>query len=268
MCYNAAMDFNASLHFILAQASAPQSGFVSGMGGMAYSSVDILGMVILIAVSLIGAAVQRRMMYHMNRFAQTRAPLTGAQTAERMLRDHGISSVKIVHTPGMLTDHFNPTDNTVNLSEMVYSQASVAAMAVAAHECGHAIQRERGYAWIGLRSMLVPIVQLGSRMGQVVLIVGIILLAMGSGPTVAWVGCILFATTTLFAFVTLPVEFDASRRALAWLESSGMVNRAMHDEARTALRWAAMTYVAGALASLAMLLYYVIMILSRSSNRQ
>ena len=169
---------------------------------------------------------------------------------------------------GQLTDHYNPLDRTVNLSESVYNEATVAAMAVAAHECGHAVQHAQAYPWLGLRSSLVPMVNIGSRLGQVVLFIGLALLAAGSGTTVAWIGLALYAATTVFALVTLPVEFDASRRALAWIEQSGWASCAMHGQAGTALRWAAMTYVAAALSSLAMLLYYALIIISRmNSNR-
>jgi Zn-dependent membrane protease YugP len=141
-------------------------------------------------------------------------------------------------------------------------------MAVAAHECGHAVQHAKAYPWLSLRSELVPIVSLGSKLGQIVLVVGLILLAAGSSTTVAWIGLAMFATTTVFALVTLPVEFDASRRALQWLEASGVADRAMHGQAQTALRWAAMTYVAAALSSLAMLLYYALILLSRANSNR
>ena len=150
---------------------------------------------------------------------------------------------------------------------MVHSTRSVAAMAVAAHECGHAIQHAKAYPWLSMRSQLVPLVNIGSRLGQIVLVIGLILLAVGSSPTVAWVGLALFASTTIFALVTLPVEFDASDRALKWLEASGVADHAMHGQARTALRWAAMTYVASALSSIAMLVYYLFIILSHLQNR-
>ena len=176
--------------------------------------------------------------------------------------------MQVISTPGKLTDHYNPLDRTVNLSESVYNEASVAAMAVAAHECGHAVQHAQAYPWLGLRSSLVPMVNIGSRLGQMVLLAGIVLLAAGSSTTIAWIGLALYATTTLFAFVTLPVEFDASRRALAWLQQSGLADRTMHGQAGTALRWAAMTYVAAALSSLAMLLYYALIILSRTNQNR
>lgn len=245
-----------------------QTSYYSQAGyGQMYSGVTLIGLALLVITGLIGAFVQNRLTADMKRFTATPAPLTGAETAQRMLAAYGIRDVRITHTPGRLTDHFNPADKTVNLSDSVYGEASVAAMAVAAHECGHAVQHAQAYPWITLRSELVPLVNIGSRLGQIVLIAGLALLAAGNGTTVAWVGLGLFALTTLFAFVTLPVEFDASRRALAWLESSGYVNHTLHRHAGTALRWAAMTYVAAALSSLAMLAYYALIILSRTNRR-
>ncbi len=241
---------------------------MQGAGESPYGAATLLGLALLLVTGVIGAVVQQRLQSSMQLYSSTPAPMTGAEVAQRMLADYGITDVRVTHTPGRLTDHFNPVDKTVNLSDSVYSQASVAAMAVAAHECGHAVQHARAYLWIGLRSMLVPVVNIGSRLGQIVLMVGLLLLLMGSGTTVAWIGFALFATTTVFALVTLPVEFDASRRALAWLKSSGLAGGAMHGQAGTALKWAAMTYVAAALSSIAMLAYYAIIILSRASNNR
>ncbi len=235
--------------------------------GISYGSSSMLGLILIGATALIGFIVQQGMMSSMRRYSSEPAPMTGAEAAERMLRAHGISGVRITSTPGNLTDHYNPADRTVNLSESVYNEATVAAIAVAAHECGHAIQHASAYPWLTLRSQLVPLVNIGSRLGQIVLMIGLFLVAMGTSTTVAWIGLALFATTTLFALVTLPVEFDASRRALAWLESSGLASRAMHGQASSALRWAAMTYVSAALSSIAMLLYYALMLLGRSNSR-
>ncbi len=231
-----------------------------------YDSLSMLGLFLILGTAFIGFIVQQSMMSSMRRFSAAPAPLTGAQAAQRMLREAGLTDVQVVSTPGSLTDHYNPVNKTVNLSETVYNEATVAAMAVAAHECGHAVQHAQAYPWLTLRSELVPLVNIGARLGQVVLVIGLILVSMGSGTTVAWVGLGLFATTTLFALVTLPVEFDASRRALAWLDSSGLASRAMHGNASTALRWAAMTYVAAALSSIAMLLYYAFMLLGRGNS--
>lgn len=254
---------------ILAQASYYYGNdFYAASPGM-YSSMTLLGAGILLLVMLLGGAVQMGLKNAFNRYAREQAPLTGAEVARLMLNQNGLGDVQVISTPGRLTDHYNPMDRTVNLSESVYNEASVAAMAVAAHECGHAIQHARAYPWLGLRSTLVPVVNLGSRLGQIILMLGLFLLAGSNNTTVAWIGLALYALTTVFALVTLPVEFDASRRALAWLEQCGLADRAMHHQAGTALRWAAMTYVAAALSSLAMLLYYALIILGRAShNRQ
>lgn len=230
------------------------------------SGATMIGLMLILGAGLIGFIVQQNMRASFAKYSAERAPLTGAEAAELMLREHGLGDVRVISTPGRLTDHYNPLDRTVNLSEDVYHNATIAAMAVAAHECGHAVQHAQAYPWLSLRSSLVPMVNIGSRLGQFVLMLGLVLAAMGSGTTVAWVGLALFATTTLFAFVTLPVEFDASRRALAWLESRSE-GRALRGEAATALRWAAMTYVAAALSSLAMLAYYALLLLSRSGRR-
>lgn len=240
----------------------------AGMGYGMYGGASIIGLGLLMLCGIIGAVVQSRMKASVERYSAEPAPLTGAQVARRMLAAYGLHNVQVTHTPGALTDHYNPANQTVNLSDTVYSQATVAAMAVAAHECGHAVQHAQGYAWLRMRSELVPLVNIGSRLGQIVLMVGLLLVALGTGTTVAWIGLALFATTTVFALVTLPVEFDASRRALAWLQQSGLADRAMHGQAGTALRWAAMTYVAAALSSIAMLVYYALMLLNARSRHE
>lgn len=184
--------------------------------------------------------------------------LTGKQIAEKMLYDNGITDVKVTSTRGTLTDHYNPITKTVNLSESVYSSNSVAAAAVAAHECGHAVQHARGYAWLKMRSSLVPVVSFGSKWSQWLLLIGLLLLSfshLGFGILIA--GIVLFALTTLFSFITLPVEYNASARALQWLESTGITVGVAHDHAKDALKWAARTYVVAALSSLATLLYYI-----------
>ena len=206
---------------------------------------------------IVGNTMKRRV----QEYSQIPIPMTGRDIAEKMLHDNGIHDVKVTSTSGMLTDHYNPTNKTVNLSEGVYASNSVAAAAVAAHEVGHAVQHARAYHWLTLRSTLVPVVSLSSKLVQFVLIAGILLLAGGGSPWVLGAGVILFAMTTLFAFVTLPVEFDASRRALVWLNSSRVLDYMGHEKAKSALFWAAMTYVVGALSSLAMLLYYAMMFL-------
>lgn len=184
--------------------------------------------------------------------------LTGREIAEKMLRDNGIYDVTVGCIEGQLTDHYNPTNKTLNLSRDVYNGSSVAAAAVAAHECGHAVQHATAYRWLGLRSAMVPSVNIGSKFSMWLIIGGLLLASISElGYWVAVAGVALFAITTVFAFVTLPVEFNASNRALVWLESSGMLSGIQHSHAKDALRWAARTYVVAALSSLAYLLYYV-----------
>lgn len=194
-----------------------------------------------------------------------RGNLTGAQVAAKMLAENHITDVKIISVEGQLTDHYNPKDKTVNLSPEVYNGVSVAAAAVAAHECGHAVQHARAYAWLGLRSQLVPAVSFASRWTQWIILGGLLLMGLNlyMGGAILLLGITLFGFSTFFAFVTLPVEFDASRRALEWLESSGTTSSREHDMAYDALKWAALTYVVAALASLAMLLYYISIFLRR-----
>lgn len=187
--------------------------------------------------------------------------LTGKEVAEKMLRDNGISDVKVVSTPGMLSDHYNPLTKTVNLSEGVYASSNVAAAAVAAHECGHAVQHATAYSWLTMRSKLVPVVSFASNWVQWVLLAGVLLIEVF--PQLLLLGIILFALTTLFSFITLPVEINATNRALVWLNTSGITNVQNHDKAQDALRWAAYTYVIAALGSLATLLYYIMIFLGR-----
>lgn len=187
--------------------------------------------------------------------------LTGKEVAEKMLRDNGIFDVKVVSTPGMLSDHYNPLTKTVNLSEGVYASSNVAAAAVAAHECGHAVQHATAYSWLTMRSKLVPVVSFASNWVQWVLLAGVLLIEVF--PQLLLLGIILFALTTLFSFITLPVEINATNRALVWLNTSGITNVQNHDKAQDALRWAAYTYVIAALGSLATLLYYIMIFLGR-----
>lgn len=186
--------------------------------------------------------------------------LTGREVAEKMLRDNGINDVQVISVNGMLTDNYNPVNKTVNLSEGVFNNASVAAAAVAAHECGHAIQHAQGYVWLQMRSKLVPVVSFASNWVQWVLLAGIIL--VNTFPQLLLAGIALFALTTLFSFITLPVEINASNRALEWLQDNRITSSENHPQAQEALRWAAYTYVIAALSSLATLLYYI-MIYSR-----
>lgn len=190
--------------------------------------------------------------------------MTGAQIAQKMLDDHGIRDVQVISVQGQLTDHYNPTNKTVNLSEVVYSQRNAAAAAVAAHEVGHAIQHATAYSWIGMRSKLVPMVSIASKYSQYVIMAGVALsVASNFGNTVLLIGIIMFAVGTLFAFVTLPVEYDASNRALAWLEDKQMLTSQEHAGAKDALKWAARTYLVAAIGSLATLLYFVSIFLRR-----
>lgn len=181
--------------------------------------------------------------------------LSGKEVAELMLSNNGITDVRVISVEGQLTDHYNPSDKTVNLSPDVYNGRSVAAAAVAAHECGHAIQHAKSYAFLQMRSSLVPVVSVASRYVQWVLLAGVILLQ--TFPAILLIGVIMLALTTLFSFITLPVEFDASRRALVWLNSTGLVYGESAENANDALKWAALTYVVAALGSLATLLYYL-----------
>ncbi|WP_272151614.1 zinc metallopeptidase [Tenacibaculum aiptasiae] len=191
--------------------------------------------------------------------------MSGAEIAEKMLADHGIFNVKVISTPGRLTDHYNPVNRTVNLSEAVYNQRNAAAAAVAAHEVGHAVQHAQAYQWLQMRSKLVPIVSISSRFSQYMVIGGIILGAgagqPGIGQLIAIAGLIFMALGTLFSFITLPVEYDASNRALAWLENKHIVTREELAGSKDALKWAARTYLVAALGSLAMLLYWALRVL-------
>ena len=181
--------------------------------------------------------------------------MSGREVAEKMLRDNGITGVTIGSVDGQLTDHYNPADKTINLSQEVYNGRSISAAAVAAHECGHAVQHAKAYAWLGLRSNLVPVVSFASKWVQWILLAGILMVR--TFPALLLAGIILFALTTLFSFITLPVEIDASRRALAWLSNAGITSYQNHALAQDALKWAAYTYVIAALGSLATLLYYI-----------
>ena len=196
---------------------------------------------------------------------QLKNGLSGKEIAEKMLLDNGITDVQVVSVKGQLTDHYNPVNKTVNLSEVVYAQRNTAAAAVAAHECGHAVQHATAYRWLTLRSQIVPAVGFSSKISNFVIMAGLILMYSGSalGSMLFLAGIVLFAITTLFTFITLPVEFDASNRALAWLENKNMVTQEEHAGAKDALKWAARTYVVAALGSLATLLYFISMFLGR-----
>jgi hypothetical protein len=205
----------------------------------------------------IGWMVQSRLKSKFEKYSQTpiSSDLSGEEIAKKMLRDNAIYDVKVICVEGQLTDHYNPADKTVNLSQGVYYGKNAAAAAVSAHECGHAVQHATAYSMLQLRSTLVPIVSVASGWMHWILLAGI--LTINIFPSLLLIGICLFAATTLFSLVTLPVEFDASNRALAWLESSGVSTRQEHDNAKDALWWAAMTYVVAAIASIATLLYYI-----------
>lgn len=190
--------------------------------------------------------------------------LSGKEIAEKMLADNNIHDVKVISTPGFLSDHYNPANKTVNLSPDVYEGRSVSAAAVAAHECGHAVQHATSYAWLTMRSKMVPAVQFGSRFGQWVILAGIGMLGFGGGNnTILLIGILMFAITTVFSFITLPVEFDASNRAKAWLKNTGTAGSGEMEGVSDALNWAARTYVVAAIGSLATLAYYVMIFLNR-----
>lgn len=213
--------------------------------------------VIMIIVMVLSFLVQQMLQSRFHKYSQVGLPagMTGAEVAQKMLHDHGIYDVKVVPAKGMLTDHFNPQTKTVALSEGVYASRSVAAAAVAAHECGHAVQHALGYAPLKMRSALVPVVNFASSIVQWVLLAGVLLI--NTFPGLLWFGIILFATTTVFSFVTLPVEINASSRAISWLTQTGITDAKTRPMAIDALKWAAYTYVVAALGSLATLLYYI-----------
>ncbi len=223
----------------------------------------------IISLLILGISwlVQARLKSKMEQYSRVpfAGNMTGAQVATKMLRDNGIYDVTVQSVEGRLTDHYNPADKTVNLSPEVYSGNSVAAAAVAAHECGHAVQHARAYFWLGLRTSTVPLVTFASNWVQWILLAGMVLMGFAGifGVYVLLIGVGLFALTTFFSFITLPVEFDASNRALAWLESSGTTATSEHAQAKDALTWAAMTYVVAALGSLVTLLYYISIFMRR-----
>ena len=212
---------------------------------------------IFIAVMLLSWLIQTTLQSRFNKYSRVPSPhgLTGADIARLMLRQNGINDVTVQSVRGRLTDHFNPQDKTINLSESVYGSASIAACAVAAHETGHAIQHAQGYAPLRLRSALVPVVTFANSTVQWILLLGIILL--DRFPELLWCGIALFAMTTLFSFITLPVEINASQRAVQWLDGAGIVDERTRPMAADALKWAAYTYVVAALGSLATLFYYI-----------
>lgn len=229
-----------------------------------------LGIMLLSGIfMLLGMFVQFRLKSKFRQYSEspTTSGLSGREVAEKMLRESGIYDVEVVSVPGFLSDHYDPTKKTVNLSPDVYAGRNVAAAAVAAHECGHAIQHATAYSMLQLRSKLVPITQVASNLSQWVILAGIGFMGLGGGnQTLLLIGIVLFAVTTLFTVVTLPVEFDASNRALAWLNTAGITRNQEHTEAKDALKWAALTYVVAALSSVAMLAYYILVYQSRERD--
>jgi Zn-dependent membrane protease YugP len=217
--------------------------------------------IIMIAIMVLSFIVQQMLQNRFNKYSRVGLPsrMSGAEVALKMLHDHGIYDVKVVPTNGMLTDHFNPQTKTVALSESVYASRSVAAAAVAAHECGHAIQHACGYAPLRMRSALVPVVSFASNIVQWVLLAGVLM--VNRFPGLLWIGILLFALTTLFSFITLPVEINASSRAISWLSQTGITDSQTKPMAIDALKWAAYTYVIAALGSLATLVYYIMIAL-------
>ncbi len=225
--------------------------------------------ILFIGIAIISWIVQQNLQSKFNKYSQIRAykGLTGKETAERMLADFGITNVKVGCIKGQLTDHYNPTTMTLNLSEAVYHSNSIMAEAVAAHECGHAVQHATSYGPLTLRSKMVPVVNISSKWMTWILLGGMLMLSWSGNPTILGIGIALFATTTLFSFITLPVEIDASRRAVKWLDQRGMTDAATHDYAVSALKAAAYTYVVAAISSLATLLYYIMIFTSGSRRR-
>ena len=216
---------------------------------------------LLIGAMILSLIIQQMLKSRFNRYSKVGINLSGAEIARKMLADNGIHDVEVTCVPGTLTDHYNPSTKTVNLSEAVYGQRNIAAAAVAAHECGHVIQHAKGYAPLKMRSALVPIVSFASNTVQWVLLLGVLLIAIT--PALLWAGIALFALTTLFSFITLPVEINASRRAVAWLENAGITTYETKPMASEALMWAAGEYVIAAISSLGTLLYYISIAMSR-----
>ena len=217
-------------------------------------------------IFLISFIVSQTLKSKFKKYSQTHLQngMSGREIAEKMLADHGIYDVKVISTPGMLTDHYNPTNKTVNLSEGVYMQRNAAAAAVAAHEVGHAVQHAQAYSWLQMRSKLVPMVSVASQYSQWVILGGLVLAAgTAFGNTLLLIGIMLYAVGTLFSFITLPVEYDASNRALAWMTNKNMLTPQEHAGAKDSLKWAARTYVVAAVGSLATLLYFIMIYLGR-----
>lgn len=222
----------------------------------------ILSLGIMFLSSLVSGRLKSKFEFYSK--LQLQNGLSGAEIAQKMLADHGIRDVRVISVSGQLTDHYNPTDKTVNLSEAVYIERNAASAAVAAHECGHAVQHAQAYQWLTLRSQLVPAVSLASNYVQWILLAGIFTIRIF--PQLLLIGIVIFAATTIFTIITLPVEYDASKRALAWLKNKNMLNAAEYSGAEDSLKWAARTYVVAAIGSIGTLLYYVSIFMSNRRN--
>jgi hypothetical protein len=242
-----------------------QAGYHSSSHAARYDAATMGMFVLIIVIGIAGYAVQARLQSVFRKYSKVQFPggLTGAEVAEKMLRDNNIHNVRVTHVKGHLTDHFNPKTMTVNLSDAVYASTSVAAAAVAAHECGHAVQHARDYAPLTLRSQLVPVVQFASSAATWVIILGLVILASTQNELLCWIGVGMIAMTALFSLVTLPVEYNASARALEWLRVSRTMQGEQLVQAKQALDWAARTYLVAALSAVASVLYYIFLILGR-----
>lgn len=255
------------LNYILQVGSDAASN--SGAYANAFAAFSQTGaFFLMIGIGIVGFLVQNKLQSVFKKYSQVASPggMTGAEAAAKMLRDNNIHNVKITQVRGHLTDHFNPSNMTVNLSESVYNSRSIAAIAVACHECGHAVQHARSYAPLVLRSQLVPVVNFSSRIATWVIIAGMLMLSSGLGETICWIGIALIGTSALFSIVTLPVEYNASARALEWMESTRTVQGVQLSQAREALSWAARTYLVAALSAIATVLYYVMIVMGRSRD--
>lgn len=229
------------------------------------SSIFIVSLIFLVISMIVSSILKSKF----TKYSKVRlsSGLTGREVAEKMLRENGIYDVKVVSVDGFLSDHYNPVNKTVNLSPDVYNGTSVSAAAVAAHECGHAVQHATAYQWLNFRSKLIPAMQISSSLVNIVLFIGVIMIASGGNPTVLLVGIGLMSVTVLFSVITLPVEFDASKRALAWLNHTNITNSAEYPQAKDALKWAATTYVVAALAAIVTLIQYILLYMgSRDRN--
>ncbi|NQY27966.1 MAG: zinc metallopeptidase [Flavobacteriaceae bacterium] len=221
------------------------------------------------AIALLSSLVSKKLQSKFKKYSKIylKNGMTGAEIAEKMLKDHGVFDVKVISTPGQLTDHYNPINKTVNLSEVVYNQRNASAAAVAAHECGHAVQHATAYSWLTMRSKIVPVVNVASGLSQWVIMGGIALsFSSAMGQIVMLAGIAIYGVMAAFSIITLPVEYDASNRALAWLENKNMLTREEHAGAKDALKWAARTYLVSAIGALSTLVYFIGRYLSRNNN--